>query len=585
MRTLVETGVLVGEPGAYRLAQALPTIQVPATVQVVLAARIDRLPPEEKRLLQTAAVIGTEVSLPLLQAIAELPDDALHRGLVHLQAAEFLYETQLFPEHVYTFKHALTHEVAYSGLLHERKRALHARIVEALEALAGDRVAEQVERLAHHALRGEVWDKALAYFRQAGEKAMTRSAHREAVGSFEQALGVLPHLPETRDAREQAIDLRFALRSALRPLGDFARLLAVLAEAEALAAALDDPRRQGQVTLFMSQHYRMLGRHAEATAAAQRTLALATASQDGVLQALTNQYLGIAYHVQGDYRRAIDCLTQTLVALDGAHRHERFGQIIVPAVNSRAWSAVSHAELGRFTAGRVLGDEGLQLAETIAYPDTLINAYRGVGLLALRQGHVPRALQVLERAMGIGREAEDSNTLHNIGPGLGATYTLAGRVAAAMPLLTQALDQIRAQDLGENLVFCCLALGEAHLLVGHLEEAHALAEQAWAFAQARQERGHEAWALRLLGDIASHQSRPDLATAEAHYGAVLALTDELGMRPLAAHCHGGLGTLYAKMGHHAQAHAELSTAIEFYRAMAMTFWLPQTEAALAQLDA
>src|SRR5262249_45226598 len=177
VRTLVETQGLVGEHGVYRLAQALPNIQVPATVQAVLAARIDRLPPEEKQLLQKAAVIGTEVPLPLLQAIAELPEDAMYHGLAHLQAAEFLYETRLFPEREYTFKHALTHEVAYASLLQEQRRALHARIVESLESLAGDRVAEQVERLAHHALRGEVWEKALAYCRQAGEKAMTRSAH------------------------------------------------------------------------------------------------------------------------------------------------------------------------------------------------------------------------------------------------------------------------------------------------------------------------------------------------------------------------------------------------------------------------
>ncbi len=200
MRTLVETGVLVGTPGAYRLAQAVPSIQVPATVQAVLAARIDRLPPEEKRLLQTAAVIGMEVPLALLQAIAELPEETLHRGLTHLQAAEFLYETRLFPEHAYTFKHALTHEVAYRSLLQERRRALHTRIVEALETLAGDRLADQVERLADHAVRGEVWDKALLYCRQAGAKAMERSASREAVGCYEQALAALEHLPEQRDA-------------------------------------------------------------------------------------------------------------------------------------------------------------------------------------------------------------------------------------------------------------------------------------------------------------------------------------------------------------------------------------------------
>ena len=220
VRTLVETGVLLGERGAYRLAQALPTVQVPATVQAVLAARIDRLPPEEKQLLQTAAVIGTEVPLALLQAMAEMPETPLRLGLTHLQAAEFLYETRLFPEIEYTFKHALTQQVAYETLLQERRRALHARIVEALEALAGERMAEQVERLAHHALRGEVWDKALVYCRQAGEKTMARSAYREAVAYLEQALLALQHLPETRETREQAIDLRVELRPSLQRLGE-----------------------------------------------------------------------------------------------------------------------------------------------------------------------------------------------------------------------------------------------------------------------------------------------------------------------------------------------------------------------------
>ena len=336
VRTLVETGALVGEPGAYRMAHALPTMQIPATVQAVLAARIDRLPLEEKRLLQTAAVMGTEVPLALLQAVAELPEEALRLGLTHLQDAEFLYEASLFPELVYTFKHALTQEVAYGSLLQERRRALHARIVEALEALAGDRVVEQVERLAHHALRGEVWDKALAYCRQAGEKAMARSAYREAVGYFEQALSALPHLPETRDTREQAIDLRLALRHALRPLGDFGRVLAYLREAEALA---DGPRRPASagtglclsVNLFLPQ-----GAYDQAIAAAQRALALATASGEVVLHALANLYLGLAYQAQGDYRRAIDCFRQTVASLDGARRHERFGQVFLPAVLSRA---------------------------------------------------------------------------------------------------------------------------------------------------------------------------------------------------------------------------------------------------------
>ena len=202
---------------------------------MVLAARIDRLPVEAKHLLQLAAVIGKEVPFSLLQAIAERPAEALRQGLAHLQGAEFLYERSLWPELVYTFKHALTHEVAYKSLQPKPRRALHTRIVDAIETLEADRLAEQVERLAHHALRGEVWDKAMAYCRQAGAKTMTRSAYREAVGHFEQALGALQHLPESPDTIAQAIDLRFDLRNALFALGDHGPIIEHLRQAETLA--------------------------------------------------------------------------------------------------------------------------------------------------------------------------------------------------------------------------------------------------------------------------------------------------------------------------------------------------------------
>src|SRR3989441_413047 len=188
VQTLVETRMLVGDRGAYRITKAPEAWQIPATIQAILAARIDRLPPEDKPLLQAASVIGKEAPFTLLQAIADVPEESLRRGLTNLQAAEFLYETSVFPDPEYTFKHALTHEVAYASVLHDRRRALHARIVEAIEAFYPDRLAEQVERLAHHAFRGEVWAKAVTYLRQAGAKALAHSAYREAVSWFEQAL-------------------------------------------------------------------------------------------------------------------------------------------------------------------------------------------------------------------------------------------------------------------------------------------------------------------------------------------------------------------------------------------------------------
>jgi class 3 adenylate cyclase/tetratricopeptide (TPR) repeat protein len=584
VRTLVETGVLVGEPRAYRLAQALPTIQVPATVQTVLAARIDRLPPEHKRLLQTAAVIGTEVPLPLLQAIAEQSKEVLYPGLAHLQAAEFLYETRLFPEAEYTFKHALTHEVTYGSLLQERRRSLHARIVEALETLAGERVAEPVDRLAHHALRGAVWDKALVYLREAGEKALARSAYREAVGSFEQALGVLPHLPETHATRQHAIDLRFALRSALYPSGNFGRVLAYLREAESLALALDDSHRLAQVSLHLSTHFRLIGAYDQALAAAQRVLALATAGGEVVLQALANRSLGFAYEAQGDYRRAIDCFGQTVASLQGARRHERFGQVALPAVFARARLATCHAELGTFVEGRTLGDEGLRIAEAAAHPASLLWASYGIGLLALRQGDLPRALPLLERAVSLCQDTDLPLYFPWMAPALGGAYTLAERVADAVPLLRQALEQATATETVFHQALCRLSLGEAQVLAGRLEEAQALAERGLVHALEHQERGNQAYALRLLGEIAVHRDSPDVEQGEEDYRQALALAEALGMRPLQAHCHLGLGTLYAKVGQQDTARTELSTAIALYRAMDMTFWLPEAETALARVE-
>jgi class 3 adenylate cyclase/tetratricopeptide (TPR) repeat protein len=584
VRTLVETQVLVGERGGFRLAQPLATLQVPATVQVVLAARIDRLPPEDKRLLQTAAVIGTEVPWPLLQAIADTSDETLSRSLVHLQAAEFLYETSLFPEYAYTFKHTLTHEMAYGSLLHERRRALHARLVEALEARAGDRPDDQVDRLAHHALRGAVWDKALAYGRQAGEKALERSAHREAVGYFEQVLGTLPHLPERRDTHEQAIDLRLALGSALLPSGDYRHILACLREAEALAAALDDPQRLGKVSILLSRHFYFMGIYDQAMTAAQRVLALATADGDVVLHALANQHLGLASHSQGDYRRAIDCLRQTVASLDGARRYERFGLVFLPAVLSRVWLAWCYAELGLFAEGRALGDEGLRIAEAVDHPGSLIYASWGIGLTALRQGDLSRALPRLERAVSLCQDTDLPVFFPRMAAALGAAYTLSGRVADAVQLLTPAVEQTIATETAGFQALCDLSLGEAQLLAGRLEEAHALAERALALGCAHQERGHQAYALRLLGEIAAHRAPAEVEPPEDYYQQALTLAEELGMHPLVAHCHHGLGTLYATAGQREQARAELSIAIELYKAMEMTFWLPQAEAALVEVE-
>ena len=197
---------------------------------------------------------------------------------------------------------------------------------------------------------------------------------------------------------------------------------------------------------------------------------------------------------------------------------------------------------------------------------------------------MPRALPLLERAVGLCQDADLPIWFPWTATLLVAVYTLVGRVADAVPLLTQALKQAAALERVDLQALCRLPLGEAQVLTGHLEEAQALAAQALDLTRAHQERGNEAYALRLLGEIATRREPLDVAQAETHYSQALALAEELGMRPLQAHCHRGLGMLYAATGQREQARTALSTAIALYRAMEMTFWLPQTEAALAQVE-
>jgi class 3 adenylate cyclase/tetratricopeptide (TPR) repeat protein len=580
VRTLVETDVLVGAPGAYRLVKPLDSLQVPATVQAVLAARIDRLPPEEKRLLQTAAVIGTEVPLPLLQAIADVPEAALHRGLAHLQAAEFLYETRLFPEPEYTFKHALTHEVAYNSLLLERRRVLHARLVEALEALTPERGAEQVERLVHHAVRGEVWAKAVPYCQQAGARAYDRAAFREAVAACEQALQALAHLPEDGATRELAIEVRLALGGPLGALGEHRRQLALLGEAEALARALDDRARLGQVLVQMARVLRITGDHDGAIAAGRKALELATELSKSALREQASYSLGQTYYGIGDFGRAAELLWQNVEAAD----RESGTPSTDVRIQSRAYLALPLSALGAFTEGRRHGEEALRLATLEGRGFTPIVAHGCLGLLSLAQGDLEHAIRVFDQGLALCRTSGNRNWSRPIVAGLGSASALQGRLTEGRALLEEVIREDIRTSAQVNHARWVAWLSEVCCLAGRGEEAWQHARQALDLARQLKERGNEAIALHQLGVVYAHADPPDAMQAEAHYQQALALADELGMRPLVAHCHLGLGTLYARTGQQEQAHAELSTAIDLYRAMAMTFWLPQAEAALAQVE-
>jgi tetratricopeptide (TPR) repeat protein len=283
----------------------------------------------------------------------------------------------------------------------------------------------------------------------------------------------------------------------------------------------------------------------------------------------------------GDYPQAIDLLRQNLVALDGALLQERFGQSRLPSVMSRDILARCLAEVGAFDEGLGHSEDSLRIAEAVNHPPSLVEACYGIGYVSLRKGDVHQALPWLERGLETCRVWDMPLLLYMSSSALGYAYILAGRVSDALPLLEQNVST-EAMRIMRGRVHVWLS--EAYLRLGRLDEALAVAVRGLEICHTQAQQGDQAWALRLLGEIHAHRHPPLAELAEASYREALALAEALGMRPLQAHCHRGLGMLYAATGQREEARGALATAIAMYRSMDMTFWLPETEAALAQVE-
>src|SRR5262249_41653713 len=322
----------------------------------------------------------------------------------------------------------------------DRRRALHVRIVETIERTYLDRGAEHVDRLAHHAFRGEAWAKAVTYLQQAGARALARSVHREAVRRFEEALTALAHLPETRETLEQAVDLRFDLRNALLPLVEWGRIEGYLREADVLARKLNDQRRLASVSGYMSGlHLNTGGRASDVRELAEEVEAIGAALSDVPLQVAGRYYHIWLGALSGDYRRT-EHLCRTLIdALPGDLSHKRFGLVSYPAVVARAFLARALAELGVFDEGRDHGQEAVRLAEALDHPFSLIWACLNLGRLEGLRGEFIRAIILLERAVALSQEWNIAYLTPIALAALGHVYAWSGRVEEGVSRLQQSL--------------------------------------------------------------------------------------------------------------------------------------------------
>jgi len=579
IRALAETGTLTGTRGAYRLTRDLPAIDVPETVQAILRARIDRLPADEKHLLQIAAVIGKDCPFALLKLIASQREDVLRRTLSRLETAEFVHETRLSPDVEYTFKHALTHEVAYGSLRHDQRRDIHARIVGAMEQFYGERLGEHIERLARHAFRGEVGEKAVRYLRQAGLRAAGRSALKEARIWLEQGLDVLAALPESPATMQQAFEICLDLRSVLNLLGEVRRALEHLSRAEILAEELDDDSRRARVCVFMTNVHALLGEIDEALAWGARSMAFARRLDDVKLRIQTTSYLEQVHYYEGDYVSAVELATDNLATLPADWIAADFRSSMPTVLWDRLWLVYSLAELGRFDEAVSYGTELLALAEPTERTFAVSEAYISPSRIHLLKGEWLKALALVEQGIAVLR---GGNTVLNLPTALAwSAWILAqvGEVNDALARVREAERLIDRISTG-NVVLNGLSyqsLARAYLLLDLPGEASRLGARAVECAPSR--RGVVAHALHLLGDIAARPKQFDAEAAEVHYRRALALAEPRRMQPLVAHCHLGLSKLYGRTGKLSDAEEHVTIATGLYRGMGMQFWLEQAEEA------
>ena len=505
----------------------------------------------------------------------------MQEQLAELRSSELLYEVHSHAELSYSFKHALIHDVAYQGMLLERRRSLHARLVGTIEKCYRDRLSEHMERLAHHAWIGEVWEKAAAYLHQAGDRAIQRCAYRQAAAFFRQAMAALARLPASETVTAQAIDIRIRLRPALMPIGESDQVLSYLLEAEQLASTAGDRARLVLVLIHQSYFHSVHGAIPTAVSTAHRASDIASTIDDKPLAVETRIALGQAYCYGGESFRAIEVQTPDLDCLIREFRHDRFGQIGVRSVVALHHVATAHDQLGDFAAAINLRKSALIIAEEVNRPFDVATACYGLGSSMLLKGEIEDALPFLERGRAISGMAEISYMTLWLAAMIGYAHALRGEGDQARTLLEQTIERSTALHLIRHEAQARTFLSYASQRCNAWPEAAEHARQALHLAQRHNYLDLEVMAYRLLGTVENVGDNSSTSEGEGHLRKAVALAESLAMRPELAHSHHGLGNFLSRTERREEARQHLASALALYRTMDMRFWQQQVEAILA----
>jgi tetratricopeptide (TPR) repeat protein len=566
---IVEAVQALGDDATAASADSLPLTPV---VREAVAGRLARLSEQARRLISTAAVIGRVFEFPVLQRASEL------RELEAAEAVDDLIRRRLLNvvQHGLEVTHDWVREVAYSELQPPRRQILHAAVARAVEKQYAENLEPHYPALARHYLEGEVWDKAVVYLHAAGRASAARVGHREAVSRYEGALTALQHLPETREVIERGVDIRLDLRYSLSGLGDFARMIVHLREAEPLARRLDDERRLGWVHAYMGYYLRTMRAPDEARPFTRSARAIAERVGDRELAIEADYQLGMTCLYAGEHDPAQVLLRRAIATGSAMEGRGRSHVSVVAEMAARAYLVWSLAECGSFEEAARLGREAIGIAENFDSPINGVIAREMLGKVYEIKGDFDRGIPQLERALADARAWDLTLLTTEVMAILGYAYTKSGRAADGLAFFEQILELGESSWMRASQTRTVVMLGEISLAADRLDPAASLATRALALTREYGQRGWEAGALRLLAEIASRRRPRDVVTAETHYRAALAVAEALGMRPLAARCHLGLGSLRKDQPLEAQAHLDLATTS--FREMGMQFWLEQAAA-------
>jgi DNA-binding SARP family transcriptional activator/tetratricopeptide (TPR) repeat protein len=565
---IVEAVQALGDDATAAGRGSLPLTPV---VREVVAGRLARLSEQGRRLISIAAVIGRVFEFPVLQRASELRKLEAAEGVDDLIRRRLLNVVQ----HGLEVTHDWVREVAYGELQPPRRQILHAAVARAVETQYAENLEPHYPALARHYFEGEVWDKAVVYLHAAGRASAARVGHREAVSRFEGALTALRHLPETRDTIERHVDICLDLRYSTSGLGDFERMIAHLRDAEPLARRLDDERRLGWVHAYMGYYLRMARPPAAALPFTESARAIAGKTGDRELAIEADYQKAMACSYAGEHGQAQELFRRAVATGDALGVEGRSHVSIVAEMAARAYIVRPLAECGLFAEAVRLGGEAIRIAEDLDSPINKTIAHLTLAEAYEVKGEFDRAIPLLERALAEAHAWDLHLMTTTVMAALGYVYTKSERVADGVAILDQISKVYESPSMPASRSRSVVTLGEICLAADRLDEATALATRAVTLTHEYGQRGWEAGALRLLAETASLR-RPRDVTAEAHYWAALAIAEALGMRPLAARCRLGLGSLRKDRPREAQAHLDLATTS--FREMGMQFWLEKATA-------